>query len=61
LIDSCADVADEHQQRLSAARRRIATLAIVGDGRLSRAALASAVLLAKTERRLRALARRFRR
>jgi CelD/BcsL family acetyltransferase involved in cellulose biosynthesis len=61
LIDSCADVADEHQQRLSAARRRIATLAIVGDGRLSRAALASAVLLVKTQRKLRALASRPRR
>jgi agmatine deiminase len=51
-IDSCSEVTDDHQLRLSPARRRIATLAIGREGRLARWALSFGVLLAKLRRQL---------
>lgn len=52
-IDSCADVGDEHQFRLSPDRRRIATLVIRGDGRSEGPMLALALLLVKVSGKLR--------
>jgi CelD/BcsL family acetyltransferase involved in cellulose biosynthesis len=51
-IDSCSDVTDEHQLRLSATRRRIATLVLTPDDRAARGALAAGVFLMKARRRL---------
>jgi CelD/BcsL family acetyltransferase involved in cellulose biosynthesis len=52
-IDSCSDVADEHQLRLSATRRRVATVMVLPAGPLPRGALALGVRLMKVTRKLR--------
>lgn len=54
LVDSCADVGNDHQLRLLPGRRRIATLLIGGRGALSRAPLTvvSLLLVARNHRRM---------
>lgn len=54
-IDSCSDAEDERQLRLSAERRRIATLAIGGCGRLRGPRFTMAVLILRASRRLRGI------
>ncbi len=54
-IDSCSDVADEHQRRLSATRRRVATLVVAPGGRVARVVLAAGILQMKAGRKLRGL------
>jgi CelD/BcsL family acetyltransferase involved in cellulose biosynthesis len=54
-VDSCADLGNEHQLRLSPHRRRIATLVIGGRGRCEGRVLTLAVLLVKVSGRLRRL------
>jgi CelD/BcsL family acetyltransferase involved in cellulose biosynthesis len=57
-IDSCADVRDEHQSRLAADRRRIATLALASRGRMEVPVLTSAVLLVRASDKMRVLSMR---
>ena len=52
-IDSCADLGDDHQLRLSPDRRRIATLVIGAGGRREGPLLTLAVLVVKVGRKLR--------
>ena len=54
-IDSCAAVANEHQLRLSADRRPIATLAIAGSGRMESSILTLAVPALTVNGKLRGL------
>jgi len=49
-IDTCADIGDDHQVRLTPNRRRIATLVIPGGRRIERQTLTLAVLLVKVRR-----------
>jgi CelD/BcsL family acetyltransferase involved in cellulose biosynthesis len=58
-IDSCSDVTDEHQLRLSAQRRRVASLVLLPDGRLAALALEWGPRLIRAGRKL--IARRTRR
>jgi CelD/BcsL family acetyltransferase involved in cellulose biosynthesis len=46
-IDTCSDVADEHQLRLSGTRRRVATVMVLPGGRLPLVALALRARLMK--------------
>jgi CelD/BcsL family acetyltransferase involved in cellulose biosynthesis len=57
-IDSCSEVTDAHQLRISPDRRRIATLAIGRSGRFDRRALRAAVVVTKIDRKLRGLSAR---
>ncbi len=54
-IDTCSDPGDDHQLRLSADRRRIATLAIVGRRRNEGLLVGPAVLVVKLSGKLRAV------
>jgi CelD/BcsL family acetyltransferase involved in cellulose biosynthesis len=57
-IDSCADVGDDHQLRLSPDRRSIATLAIGGRGPMGGLVLTWAVLAMEMSGKLRGLSTR---
>jgi CelD/BcsL family acetyltransferase involved in cellulose biosynthesis len=57
-IDSCSEVDDDHQLRLSSDRRRIATLAVGGRGPFEGRVSALAVLFVKVSRVLRGLSTR---